>query len=302
MVDFLSGFETNYISKMIIVAIPNTNRGRDFTPIFDVKENKENGAAKFLSFVKDELVPYIEKNYRTQPYRILEAHSLGGLFGIYANTAAPGLFNASVIISPALTGDKDKAKVMSDFASYLKQNKQLRKKMFAGLGNEGADAFNLLNKEIKANVSASFQWSFKKYNEENHFSVPFQSMYDGLRFIYRNWHMEVFLNSKKISYADIKIHYEKLSREFGYTIYPTEDFLNSAGYQQLRFNHIQEAIELFKENIRLHPDSFNAYDSMGEAYMINGQKTLAIENYEKSISLNPGNEGGKAMLKKLKGE
>ena len=41
---------------------------------------------------------------------------------------------------------------------------------------------------------------------------------------------------------------------------------------------------------------------MGEAYMINGQKTLAIENYEKSIAINPDNENGKAMIKKLKGQ
>lgn len=66
--------------------------------------------------------------------------------------------------------------------------------------------------------------------------------------------------------------------------------------------HIDEAIEFFKLNIKLHPNSFNVYDSMGEAYMINGQKSLAIENCEKSIAINPQNENGKEMLKKLKSE
>lgn len=304
MVDFLSDFETNYISKMIVVAIPNTDRGRDFTPVFD---SKENGAEKFLSFLKDELVPYIGTTYRTQPYRILEAHSLCGLFGIYANEAAPNLFQASIIISPALTGDilagdKNKVKVMTDFTSYLKQNNQLSGKMFITLGNEETQAVDLLTQRLKTFASKSFQWSYKKYNEENHFSVPYKSMYDGLKFIYAKWHMEVFLNSKKISYNDIKIHYKKISKEFGYTINPTEDFMNSCGYQELRSNHIEEAIEIFKQNIIAHPNSFNVYDSMGEVYMITGQKALAIENYEKSIFLNPNNENGKTMLKKLRSE
>ncbi|MBF4518889.1 alpha/beta hydrolase [Flavobacterium sp. ANB] len=299
MVDFLSDFETNFISKMIVVGIPNTNRGRDFTPTFDLKEN---GAEKFLGFIKDELVPYIDKNYRTQPYRILEAHSLGGLFGIYANETAPNLFQASIIISPALTGDKNREKVMSDFSSYLKNNNQLSNTFFVTIGNENTQGVDTLTKQLKTSAPKSFQWSYKTYKEENHFSVPYKSMYDGLRFIYSNWHTEAFLNPNKISYKDIENHFKKLSKAFGYAINPTEDFLNQCGYQQLRFKHIEEAIEFFKQNIRLHPDSFNVYDSMGEAYMINGQKALAIENYEKSIVINPKNEGGKEMLKKLKNE
>lgn len=299
MVDFLSDFETNFISKMIIFAIPNTERGRDFTPRFDVKEN---GANNFLNFIKDELVPYIDKNYRTQPYRILEAHSLGGLFGIYANENAPDLFQASIFISPALTGDQNREKVMEDFVSYLKKNKQLSRKFFVTIANEDKQAINLLTKQLKTFAPKSFEWSYKEYKDENHFSVPYKSIYDGLRFIYKNWHTEAFLNANKISYQDIENHYKDLSKEFGYTINPTEDFINQLGYQQLRFKHIEEAIEFLKQNIILHPNSFNVYDSMGEAYMINGQKSLAIENYEKSIAINPQNENGREMIRKLKGE
>lgn len=299
MVDFLSDFETNFISKMIIVAIPNTERGRDFTPQFDVKEN---GADNFLNFIKNELVPYIDKNYRTQPYRILEAHSLGGLFGIYANENAPELFQASIFISPALTGNQNREKVMEDFVSYLKKNKQLSRKFFVTLANEDTQALDLLTKQLKTFAPKSFQWSYKEYKDENHFSVPYKSMYDGLRFIYKNWHTEAFLNTNKISYQYIEDHYKDLSKEFGYTINPTEDFINQLGYQQLRFKHIEEAIEIFKQNIKLHPNSFNVYDSMGEAYMINGQKSLAVENYEKSIAINPQNENGREMIRKLKGE
>jgi tetratricopeptide (TPR) repeat protein len=63
---------------------------------------------------------------------------------------------------------------------------------------------------------------------------------------------------------------------------------------------INDAIEVFKLNIKLHPDSWNTYDSMGEAYAIAGNKALAIENYETSIKMNSKNESGKTALAKLK--
>ncbi len=59
-------------------------------------------------------------------------------------------------------------------------------------------------------------------------------------------------------------------------------------------------IEIFKLNGEAFPQSSNVYDSLGEAYMINGDKELAIKNYEKSVELNPQNTGGIEMLKKLK--
>jgi tetratricopeptide (TPR) repeat protein len=81
-----------------------------------------------------------------------------------------------------------------------------------------------------------------------------------------------------------------------------ENTLNSTGYQLLADKKINDAIEVFKLNIKLHPDSWNTYDSMGEAYAIAGNKELAIENYETSIKMNPKNESGKTMLAQLKNQ
>jgi Flp pilus assembly protein TadD len=62
----------------------------------------------------------------------------------------------------------------------------------------------------------------------------------------------------------------------------------------------QDAIDLFKLNVRVHPEAWNTYDSLGEAYAGAGQRDLAIQNYEKSIQLNPKNEIGKAALAKIR--
>jgi tetratricopeptide (TPR) repeat protein len=80
----------------------------------------------------------------------------------------------------------------------------------------------------------------------------------------------------------------------------TEAELNSAGYVLLFAKKLPEAIEIFKLNVKLFPDSWNVYDSLGEAYAAAGDTKEAIENYEKSIQLNPKSDLGKATLAKLK--
>ncbi len=79
-----------------------------------------------------------------------------------------------------------------------------------------------------------------------------------------------------------------------------EPQLNTLGYLLLRNQMIKEAIEIFKLNVEVYPESANVYDSLGEGYIANGNVQLAIENYQKSLELNPDNENAVEMLKKLK--
>jgi CubicO group peptidase (beta-lactamase class C family) len=79
-----------------------------------------------------------------------------------------------------------------------------------------------------------------------------------------------------------------------------EPRLNSIGYYLLEEKKPAEAIALFKLNVEFHPDSWNAYDSLAEAHMKNGEKALAIKNYEKSVALNPKNVAGAKKLEELK--
>lgn len=75
--------------------------------------------------------------------------------------------------------------------------------------------------------------------------------------------------------------------------------INTLGYKLLNAGRTAEAIAIFKLNVAEHPGSSNAYDSLGEAYMKQDDTPKAIENYRKSLELNPNNENGKEMLKKL---
>ena len=78
-----------------------------------------------------------------------------------------------------------------------------------------------------------------------------------------------------------------------------ENEMNQIGNQLMNEDKLKEALQVFKWNLDAFPTSFNVYDSYGEALMNLGQKELAIENYRKSVDMNPGNQNGLDMLQKL---
>ena len=79
----------------------------------------------------------------------------------------------------------------------------------------------------------------------------------------------------------------------------SENSINSTGYQLFWSKKLPDAIRIFQLNVELHPQSSNAYDSLGEAYMKNEDKDLAVQSYKKSLELDPKNSNAVAMLKKL---
>ena len=78
-----------------------------------------------------------------------------------------------------------------------------------------------------------------------------------------------------------------------------EPELNRLGYQLLRGGKVKEAIEIFKLNVEAYPQGFNTYDSLGEAYMTVNERELALQNYKKSLELNPNNTHATEVLKRL---
>jgi tetratricopeptide (TPR) repeat protein len=82
----------------------------------------------------------------------------------------------------------------------------------------------------------------------------------------------------------------------------SEAQVNALGYWLLQKKRVKESIEVFKMNVEDYPNSSNAYDSLGEAYMSDGDKELSIKNYQRSLELNPDNTNALEMLRKLRGQ
>jgi hypothetical protein len=109
--------------------------------------------------------------------------------------------------------------------------------------------------------------------------------------------LSVTIASTGIDDAARQYHDLKVSPATTYNF--DEDELNSLGYQLIGNKKFKEAIRILQLNVEAYPQSSNVYDSLGEAYMDDGNKPLAIANYQKSLELNPKNHGAVKMLQKL---
>lgn len=81
--------------------------------------------------------------------------------------------------------------------------------------------------------------------------------------------------------------------------YVNEEELNIVSFKLMQSNNIENALEVLKISINFFPNAFNLYDSYGEILLKQGDKKKAIENYKKSVELNPNNENGIRVLKEL---
>ena len=281
IVQFLSS--QGLIPQTIVVAIKNVDRNRDFLPTHIEKAPTSGGAEKFLTFITNELIPYIEDNYRTQPYRILVGHSFGGTFTTYTFLEKPGTFNSYFAISPYLHWDEQWLITQAETAlkpSYIKN-----KYFYMTLGDEppyipAIDKFTSL---IETKAPENLEFTYTHMIEETHGSIPHLSIYHGLEKLYDGWAL------KKEKYeeglAAINNHYKDISEKYNYDIQTPEYVINLLGYNYLNKKEFEKAIEVFQENIKRFPASANVYDSLGEAYENNEQFELAKENYAKACEL-----------------
>lgn len=79
-----------------------------------------------------------------------------------------------------------------------------------------------------------------------------------------------------------------------------ESTLNSIGYEFLGQDRTADAIAVFELNVEAYPGSADVHDSLGEAYMLSGDKARAVASYERSLALNPASTNAQAMLEKLR--
>lgn len=96
--------------------------------------------------------------------------------------------------------------------------------------------------------------------------------------------------------------YRKLKAENSPTYDFSETELNTLGYQLVGLKRTKDAIEIFKLNVEMFPTSANPYDSLGEAYLADDQKDLALVNYKKAAELDPKNANALLIVRRLEGK
>ncbi len=279
------------IPPMIIVGIVNVDRNRDYTPTFAPQQAgglefpTSGRAGKFSEFLKAELFPFIDSNYRTQPYRILSGWSLGGLFTVYAYLEHPDLFSAYIAMSPSLWWDGDLYVKRAD--SYLARGLISDKPLVVTIGtqeggNIGRTVRDGFISRMKKGLGKGNVFRTVDIPDEGHSYVPYKAIYEGLKSLYSDWTMpgEVLQDGL----AGVQSFYRNLSQKYGYTIdVPESAYFNLANYIYSQ-GSAEEAVKISKLCIEVYPESPFAHFGLGRLHQLMGEMESAAECYRKAIA------------------
>jgi predicted alpha/beta superfamily hydrolase len=280
IVNFLSRIQR--IPPMIIVGIPNMDRNRDLSPLFIEGTSDQGEGDNFLNFLKDELIPYLDNTYRTNNYRILFGHSLGGVFANYTLITKPELFNAYITASPYLMYND--GFILKEAESKIDNLLKSRNQLYIALGNEPAYHESLNNyTALLKDKAKTLKWNYQIFNKEDHNSIPVITLLEGLKYVYSDFQLNMETAMQGIN--AILNHNALLESKYDYKTDIPENTLNIIGYRLMQNGHNDKAIEVFKYNVKLYPNSANVYDSLAEALENSGKTKEAAKNYKIAVKI-----------------
>jgi predicted alpha/beta superfamily hydrolase len=293
------------IPNIIVVGIDNTDRMRDLTPSHtDVGPDgnidtsarspfrNTGGGEKFLQFIRQELVPFIDSRYKTAAFKILSGHSLGALMAVYCLMNHPDYFNAYIAISPSFQWDDNALLKQVSRTSFDKEKNRI---LFFSDANEDA-AFHqnqLVFDSLLHQKKATFKYKRMFYPEETHISEPVKAFYDGIRFVYPDWHLPYNSSAfkKTMNSSVIKEHYAQISKAYGYNVIPPHDeMILISRFLRNDPNRIKDAIELLQINATNYPTSVLNLETLGDTYLKAADPTNALAAYQKAMALDKSNQ------------
>ncbi|MEL6109038.1 MAG: alpha/beta hydrolase-fold protein [Planctomycetota bacterium] len=310
------------IPEMIVVGIPHQNRTKELTPtqtINDFRPGKTSelqrdsgGGDDFLAFVTQELIPQIDSDYRTRPFRVLFGHSYGGLLGAHAFLRNQSSFQAFILADPSLWWD-DRVLVKRlqraiDSNAFDARREAVFLSHVLPYRAPGDDVLQSGFENVEASIRAfeaelkradGVRFRSQKFPGETHHSVPIQTLYRGLLHVFEGYQFpqEYFLGQPE----KIERHFHSVSKLLDLQVLPPEPMIDLWGDAFLGYDEDFQryAIPLLQLNAANYPSSPNAHTSLGKAQMTLDDLAAARVSFEMALALDAENEEAKASLKEL---
>ncbi len=276
---------------LIVVAIHNTHRTHDLTTPWTSKApagqaqwmvNKAGGADPFLAFLKTELLPEIDRRYRTTPFRILLGHSLGGLFVLHAFDTSPDLFRSWIALSPPAfwNGDEPINGSVQLFVAHPNLNTTLFISRAAHEFDDTPRAFDKMNEALRLRAPSSLKWQTKIIEGADHGTSLLAAAQAGLEFTFLDWRLPQLVFDEGLD--SIEQYYRGLSERYGFEVkIPEGEIAALAGGATIP----QPALRIYERYNQLYPQSLSAVAGLAEALDSAGEVMRANDAYTRAISL-----------------
>lgn len=273
------------IPEMIVVAISSTVRIRDFTQTdWHTHWVGGGGAANFKRFLSTELIPQIDRAYRTDGFRLLSGHSAGGQFALYCLGSEPSLFQAYIALSPSL--DWDDNLPQRSLQAAFEASPRLPAFLYVARSDDSGRAladYERLVDTLARHAPPAFRWHSQAFPKETHGGIPLLAQTDALRHVYAGYALPEHILDKGV--AAVEQHFREVSKTVGWPLGVPEGVINNLGYAALSEDRLQDAIVLFRRNVEENPSSANAHDSLAEGYAKAGMARDAAASADRAAAL-----------------
>ncbi|MBA4849359.1 serine hydrolase [Emticicia sp. BO119] len=316
--DFPTGnqFSYNQTNYLLLGRVISKLRGKHFTEVFKDKQFDVVGMPHTIFGDSRDIIPHYAPTYNIKSY--LDGYQL----------SEPKLTNNYAEFSPSLrsgSGLNSSAEDMAKWVIALQQGKLLKKETLKTMWSPitfnngkptnwalgfGVNKFRAKHRAV--GMSGGGRSAFLIYPDDDLAIIILTNLGGSSP---ENWIEELagyydpeIPASDPITVLRTELNkrgYDKAmqvveeARKKDMAFKPDENELNDWAYRVMSKDKNKEALELFKLNVALYPDSWNVYDSLGEVLLKLGNKEEAIKMYQKSIELNPNNNGGKHILEQL---
>lgn len=277
--------ENERMPQSIIVAIPNNpgTRSRDLA----------RGRDKFKQFIKDEVIPFVEKNYRTTNHKTIFGHSMAGAFILNYLATEPSLFDNYIAASPVI--QIFNSELLVKFHELFKKQKTLQKNLYFTLtsieeeGNRATEALTKFVDLLKNEAPKTLSWKYDYIENQVHMTTPYLTMYQGFSTVFKDFQSPVFADYEDYKNRGgmdyLKAYYLNRANKYQTSIQIPENTLRRLAFVLLNDNQSKIAIDLLKENIKNYPQSAGAYNSLASAYETINDDSNALKTYQMAVKL-----------------
>ena len=187
-----SQYYDGFVPAMVVVGITwsgaNANydslRARDFTPASINNSPQYGNAPKFLQFIKNELIPFVESKYRVTKDRALVGSSFGGLFTLYTLFNETNLFDKYILTSPALAFDN--GIIYKYEQEYADKNKDLPVRLYIGIGQyEDVSILHKFEDKLKSRNYKNLNMKVEVIESTGHSGAKAYGFTKGLQYVYQ---------------------------------------------------------------------------------------------------------------------
>jgi enterochelin esterase-like enzyme len=259
----------------IVVGIDQRDRGTDLA------RNQE----LFTRFLTDEVVPFIDRSYRTSRYRTLIGHSLGGRFALMTFCRAPGVFPAVIAISAA-GGDSTSGNAVTQcLASAFAMNGTTLRQLVLSAGDREERTHagvERLRDFLRANAPPHWRWTVIDGTGLGHTDTPLATIPPGLRFVHDKtvWEMppplaDSIANGGLDPERAIPAFFSALSTRVGVTTAPTLKWMLAEAHLRMRQPDREAAERSVRRLIDAYPEDLEGYGLRADLALRVGDTTTA---------------------------